>query len=42
MLGAVTGNGWIELSGTKRPMAELQHVHALFDAYRARALGTGR
>lgn len=42
VLGAVTGNGWVELAGTKRPMAELQHVHALFDAYRARALGTGR
>jgi hypothetical protein len=36
-LVAITNGGPIELPGTRRPMTELRHVHALFDAYRIRA-----
>jgi hypothetical protein len=34
---ALTDDGPVELRGTRRPLAELRHVHALLDGYRARA-----
>jgi hypothetical protein len=35
---AITASGPVAIPGTKRPINELRHVHALLDAYRIRAL----
>jgi hypothetical protein len=37
LLVALTSRGPVPLRGTRRPVAELGHLHALLDAYRVRA-----